>query len=420
MEFIVSSSILLVFLLCCSAFFSGSETSIFSLNRIQLHYLEQKGFQSAKIIRNFLEHPSKILVTILFGNQVVNILAASTAAALCVRFLGESIGPVVATVGMTLIILICGEVTPKMFAVQYPQKFAFFVCRPLRLFSQIVFPVRIVFTTIADTMLRFLGGTRGSHEQMVTGEEFRTLIDVSEREGVLEETERKMIDNIFDFSKLTVKEIMIPRTEMFCLALDDPFETILAKCCKELYSRLPVYQQTIDHIAGIVYVKDLLPFIQEESKDFQLRKFLREAYFVPETKKVQELLKEFQEKHIHIAIVVDGNGRTAGLICLEDILEEIVGEISDEFELEKVSLSLPVEEGKEYPVNAMMHIYDFNQKFGTYFSPDYYWTVGGLLLDLLGKVPQKGDTVTVGNLTLTVNKLRHNRIMEVIVKKEGE
>jgi putative hemolysin len=274
-----------------------------------------------------------------------------------------------------------------------------------------------VLTAIADTVLLLLGGKQGSPDQMVTAEEFRTLIDVSEREGVLEETERKMIDNIFDFSNLTVQEIMIPRTDMFCLSLDDTRETILEKCRKELYARLPVYQDTIDRICGVVYVKNLLPYIQGDCHDFHLRKVLRDAYFVPETKKVQDLLREFQEKHIHIAIVVDEYGGTAGLVCLEDILEEIVGEISDEFDLEEMPMYHPVVEGgKEYTVSAMMHIYDFNQKFGAYFSPDYYWTVGGLLLELLGKVPQKGDTVTVGNLTMTVNKLRYNRIMEVTVK----
>ena len=238
MESLVNSVVLIGVLLCFSAFFSGSETSIFSFNRIQLDQLEKEGSASARMIKKFREHPSKLLVTILFGNQVVNILAASTAAALCVRFLGEPFGPLVATFGMTFMILVCGEVTPKLFAVQNPRKFAFFACRPLRIFSQIVFPVRIVLTAIADTVLFLVGGKQGSLDQMVTAEEFRTLLDVSEREGVIEETERKMIDNIFDFSNLTVQEIMIPRTDMFCLSIDDTCETILEKCRKELYARL--------------------------------------------------------------------------------------------------------------------------------------------------------------------------------------
>jgi len=390
---------------------------MFSLNPIRIQHLEKKGISPASIVANFLNHPSKLLVTILIGNQVVNIFASSTAASLCLRLFGEQIGPVAATVGMTLLLLIFGEVTPKTFAVQNPQKYAFFACRPLLLFSKLVFPIQIVLTGIADGILHITGGTRKSHERLLTGQEFRTLLDVSEREGVVEATEKKMINNLFDFSEMSVKEIMIPRTDMFCFSIDDTFDEIIERCRAELYARVPVYKDTIDTICGIVYVKDLLPFIQGKHENFHLSKCLREAYFIPETKKVQELLKDFQERKIHIAIVVDEYGGTAGLVCLEDILEEIVGEITDEFDTTEVSLCLPLEEAGQYKVNAMMHIHEFNQTFGTDFSPEYWGTVGGLLLDQLGKVPQKGDSVIVGDLTLTASKLRNIRVLEVIVKK---
>lgn len=390
---------------------------MFSLNPIRMHHLEKEGSHTAKIVRTLLDHPSKLLVTILIGNQIVNIVASSTAASLCVRLLGEQIGAVAATVGMTLLLLVFGEVTPKTFAVQNPQKFAFFACRPLLLLSKMVFPVRIVLTGIADTILRLIGGTRKSHERLLTGQEFRTLLDVSEREGVVEATERKMIDNLFDFSEMTVKEIMIPRTDMFCFSLDDTFDEIIEKCRTELYARVPAYQENIDNIVGIVYVKDFLPFIQGRHENFHLNSFLRDAYFIPETKRVQELLKDFQEKKIHIAIAVDEYGGTSGLVCLEDILEEIVGEITDEFDPDEIPLCFPLEDGKRYRIRAMMHIHDFNQQFGTDFSPESYGTAGGLLLDQLGKVPQKGDSVTIGDLTLTVSKLRNIRILEIIVER---
>ena len=417
MELITSSLILLFFLFCCSAFFSGSETALFSLNPIRIQHLEKEGSHTAAIVRKLLHHPSKLLVTILIGNEVVNIFASSTAASLCVRFLGEEVGPVAATVGMTLLLLIFGEVTPKTFAVQNPQKYAFFACRPLLLFSKVIFPIRIVLTGIADTILRLIGGARKSHERLLTGQEFRTLLDVSEREGVVETSERKMIDNLFDFSEMSVKEIMIPRTDMFCFSLSDTFEEIIAKCRTELYARVPVYEDTIDHIIGVVYVKDLLPFFHRDHQDFHLDKVLRDAYFIPESKKVQELLKDFQEKKTHIAIVVDEYGGTSGIVCLEDILEEIVGEISDEFDTEEAPWFHPVEENRRYTINAMMHIHEFNQLFGTDFSPEYYGTVGGLLLDQLGKVPQKGDAVTIDSLTLTVNKVRNIRILEILVER---
>ena len=392
---------------------------MFSLNPIRIRHLEKAGSHTAQIVATLLDHPSKLLVTILIGNEVVNIFASSTAASVCVRLFGEQAGPVVATVGMTLLLLIFGEVTPKTFAVQNPQKYAFFVCRPLLFFSKIIFPLRIILTGIADTILRLIGGSRKSHERLLTGQEFRTLLDVSEREGVVEAAERKMIDNLFDFSEMSVKEIMIPRTDMFCFSLNDTFDEIIEKCRTELYARVPVFHETLDDIAGIVYVKDLLPQIQSNHNGFHLNDVLREAYFIPETKKIQELLKDFQNKKIHIAIVVDEYGGTAGLVCLEDILEEIVGEISDEFDADEAPWCYALEEGKRYRINAMMHIHDFNQEFGTDFSPESYGTVGGLLLEQLEKVPQKGDSVVIGNLTLTVNKLRNIRILEILVEKHN-
>lgn len=419
MELFASSFILLGFLLMCSAFFSGSETAMFSLNSIRLQHLEKEGSAPAKIVSNFLKHPSKLLVTILIGNEVVNVFASSTAASFCVRFFGEQAGPIVATAGMTILLLIFGEVTPKTFAVQFPQKYAFAVSRPLHFFSKVVFPIRIILTSIADLILRLIGGTQKSHERLLTGQEFRTLLNVSEREGVVEATEKKMIDNLFDFSEMTVKEIMIPRTDMFCFSLDSSFDDILEKCRAELHAKVPVYEETLDNIAGIVYVKNLLPFIQEGREDFHLRDFLREAYFIPESKKVQELLKDFQEKKIHIAIVVDEYGGTSGLVCLEDILEEIIGDISDEFDTDNLPWRLTLEEGRRYKVNAMMHIHEFNQEFDTDFSQEFYGTVAGLFLHELGRIPKKGDTVTIDDLSLTVTKLRNIRILELIVTRES-
>ncbi len=418
MELIVSTLILLVLLFCCSAFFSGSETALFSLNPIRIRHLEKEGSNPAKIVSQLLKHPSKLLVTILIGNEVVNILASSTAASLWVRLLGEQAGPAVATVSMTILLLIFGEVTPKTFAVQNPQKYAFFACRPLLLFSKIIFPVRYLLTGVADTILSLIGGARKSHERLLTGQEFRTLLDVSEREGVVEATERKMIDNIFDFNTLNAKDIMIPRTDMFCFSVESTFDEIIQKCATELYARVPVYQDDLDHILGIVYVKDLLPSIHGDHQHFQLRNFLREAYFVPEAKKLQELLKDFQEKKIHIAIVVDEYGGTAGVVCLEDVLEEIVGDITDEFDTddEKAPPCYTLEDGKRYRISAMMRIHDFNQQFGTDLSQEYYGTVGGLLLSMLGKIPRKGDFVTFDSLKFTVNKIRNFRVLEILVE----
>lgn len=420
MEFLVGSLLLLVLLFCCSAFFSGSETSLFSMNPIKLHHLEQRNPSTASIISRLLAHPSRLLVTILMGNQIVNILASSTASDILLQLFGDTFGPIIATVLMTFLLLIFGEVTPKIIAVQFPERFAFVACRPLLLLSYIIFPVRVILTAIADGILRLVGGTRSSHERMLNGQEFRTLLDVSEREGVVETIEREIITNLIDFSDVSVKEIMIPRTDMFCFSIEDSFEGIVEKCRTELYARVPVYHDTIDNIIGVVYVKDLLPFIYQRREDFHLRHVLRDAYFVPESKKVQDLLKDFQERHIHIAIVVDEYGGTSGLVCLEDILEEIVGDISDEFDTDESQACFPLEEGRRYRVNAMMHIHEFNQEFGTDFSPEYYGTVAGLVLEQLGRMPKRGDVATLDGLTISVSKLRNMRILEVVVTKDKQ
>ena len=418
MEFLVGSLILLVGLFCCSAFFSGSETSLFSITPMKLHHIEQRTPATAKIISRLLAHPSRLLVTILMGNQIVNILASSTASDILLHLFGDKLGPVIATVLMTFLLLVFGEVTPKIIAVQFPERFAFVACRPLFALSYVIFPVRVILTAIADGILRLAGGTRSSHERMLNGQEFRTLLDVSEREGVVETIEREIITNLIDFSEVSVKEIMIPRTDMFCFSIDDSFDAIVEKCRTELYARVPVYHDTIDNIIGVVYVKDLLPFIYQRREDFHLRHALRDAYFVPESKKVQELLKDFQERHIHIAIVVDEYGGTSGLVCLEDILEEIVGDISDEFDTDESQACFPLEEGRRYRVTAMMHIHEFNQEFGTDFSPEYYGTVAGLVLEQLGRMPKRGDVASFDGLTISVSKVRNMRILEVIVTKD--
>lgn len=412
--------VLFILLLCCSAFFSGSETALFSLNPIRIQHLKREGHGSATIIAHLLDHPSDILVTILLGNEIVNTLASSTMAGICVQAFGPQIGPVVATISMLFLLLIFGEVTPKTFAVQIPHRFAFFVCRPLLWFSKVIFPIRVVLTALADAILWGVGGIRQNPERLLTGQEFRTLLDVSQREGVVETTERQIINNLFDFSEMSLKEIMIPRPDMFCFSLQDSFQTIIEKCRTALYARIPVYDGTIDKICGVVYVKDLLPSIYTGQAGFQLRSFLREAYFVPESKKIQDLLRDFQEKKQHMAIVVDEYGGTAGLVCLEDVLEEIVGDITDEFDTDETAWCQPLEEAGQYRVNAMMHLHAFNQLLGTDFSAEHYGTVGGLVLDLLGKVPQKGDMVMVGDIAITISKVRHIRILEVIVKKTQE
>jgi len=426
---ILAKFALLFFLLGLSGFFSGSEAALFSLNRIERHRIGAEDDRpSARWIRDLLREPRNLLATILVGNELVNVSASVLAASVTDDLLAR---PALAWVADSVLaktllsslifaplLMVLGEITPKTLAVWNARKFAHFVALPLRTFYGIIAPVRWVFKGAADGVVRAVLGEPSRAETPVTEEEFRALVDLSREGGSLRESEREMIHNIFDFGETRVEEVMTPRTDVFCLPVNQPLEEIVRAIGERHHSRIPVYDQDKDDVVGILYAKDLLrlwldPRLRES---FDLRKFLRKPYFVPRTKRANDLFREFRSNRIHMAIVVDEYGGVAGLVTMEDLLESLFGEIQDEYDLETCDVR-PLDDGGMI-VSARMPIEDFNRRFGAELPDEEYDTLGGLVFDLFGRLPEPGAEVAFQGWAFAVEKIRGARILELRVRKQ--
>lgn len=403
----------LVGLVICSALLTGAEAAYFSLGRNRLKRLAStagEGVPTSPLI----ERPHELLVTLLVGITLVNIGAAAIAATIAVEVFGERFGLLVEMVAMILIITTFGEVLPMTIAVKRPEAFLALVRRPVMWLGVLLTPVRVALGALTALMLRVLGGRERAGQPELTEEELRTLVDVGASEGVVDREEREMIHKVFQLEDTQVRSVMIPRTDMFCLDVNTPREQILPALREQLHSRVPVYEGSIDVIVGVLYTKDLLPFVRGGlPADFQLRAHLHPPYFVPESKRADQLLQEFQAKRLHLAIVVDEFGGTAGLVALEDLLEELVGEIADEYD-EPERLVQRVD-AKTYRVAGKLPIDELRVLTGLKISDEDYDTVGGWVLDLFGRVPRKAERMETADFAVTVEKVERTRVVEVLV-----
>jgi CBS domain containing-hemolysin-like protein len=296
-------------------------------------------------------------------------------------------------------------------ALERPQRFAAWVSRPVVWLSVLLAPVRALLGGLTALTLRALGAKRS--EPLLTTEEIRTLVDVGAREGVVERGEREMIHKALALEDTLVREVMVPRPDMFCLDVTTPPADILPALRENLHSRVPVYEDSVDQIVGILYTKELLPFVRGLQPDFDLRAHLHPPYFVPETKRADALLGEFRAKRLQLAVVVDEYGGTAGLVTLEDLLEELVGEIADEFD-EEERLIQPVD-GRTFRVLGKLPIDQLNSATGLALSNEAYDTVGGWVLDLFGRIPHRGDRAELPEVAVTVERVERTRVVEVLV-----
>ncbi|MFH1010831.1 MAG: hemolysin family protein, partial [bacterium] len=330
------SLIVFLVLLCFSAFFSSTETAFFALTRSQISALPERKDHAGKRLTKLLKNPRRLLIVLLTGNTLVNIAAATIAALATQRLLGEAqavrpVGFLIQIVVVALVILFLGEVMPKLAAIRNPLRWAERASLPLETIGWVLSPIVVLLLPLADSTARFLGVER--KRWTLSAEEIRTLVEVGEERGEIEQEERELITSIFDFGETTVREIMVPRTDMVCVPVDAPLDQVIAAIQQKGHSRIPVYDKTIDNIVGILHGKDLLPLVTGDLQT-PIEKIMREPIFVPEGKLIQELLREFQKEKMHMAIAVDEYGGTAGLVTLEDIIEEIVGEIQDEYDVE--------------------------------------------------------------------------------------
>jgi putative hemolysin len=402
----------LVFLLLCSALLTGAEAAFFSLGRARLRKLAIESGKEPGLLAPLLERPHELLVTLLVGITLVNIAAAALATSVAGQLFGSS-GLAVAIPAVIFLVTVFGEVLPMTVAVEHPRRFSGVVSRPVAWLSILLAPVRIALGGFTALTLRLVGSERSPGEPEISEEELRTLVDVGAREGVVERSEREMIHRVFELEDTLVRTVMVPRPDMFCLDVATPPAELLDRLREQLHSRVPVFEQSVDQIVGVLYTKDLLPHLRGLPSGFGLREHLHPPYFVPESKRADTLLREFQAKKIHLAIVVDEYGGTAGLVTLEDLLEELVGEIRDEFDEEERLIQRV--DPATFLVSGKLPIDELNAATGLRVPKESFDTVGGWVLDLFGRVPHKGEKKEWGEAKVSVEKVERTRVVEVVV-----
>ncbi len=408
---------LFFFLLILSGFFSGSETAYFSLNSVVLERLAKDKDRRGQRIVALLSTPKRLLITILIGNTLVNVTAAAVATLLTTHWFvsagfNPSLGIIINIVGVTFLILVISEITPKIYAVKNSEKFAKAVSMPLYFMFRLFYPLSYVIEKSITLFVKAFPVKEGEEEKFLHPNEFQALLDLGEAQGELESEEKKLIHSIFEFGDTIVREIMVPRTDMVCIPHDITVEQVVKIIAVKGHTRIPVYEETVDQVRGIVHAKDLLPQIINGDSHQDILDLARPALFVPEAKKIDDLLKVFQKERQHMAIVVDEYGGTAGLVTLEDVLEEIVGEIRDEYDQEQILYKIM--DDNSYLMNAKIDIDSLNKLIHINIpESDEYDTLGGFVLDMTGSVPDQGEVLRYGDYELTMVKVEQNRIIQV-------
>ncbi len=400
----IFQTIFLAILLCLSGFFSGSETALTSLGKLRtkrlLMEIDQTDSGFAENLQFWLKNSQKVLISILIWNNLVNITASSMATVLVFEILREvllverslAFASGVAVGIMTFLILLFGEITPKSYAEANAESVARRILPLIIFFTRLISPVIVILLVLSGAIVRLLGGKIKPRQNKITEEELKKLVLAGRQEGTLQETELKMLHSVFEFDETVVREIMVPRTEVVALEVDAGYQETLNLARSTGLSRIPVYEERLDNIVGILNIKDLLTrFDQEKAKQFELRKIARPPYFVPETKRVNKLLANFRQYRVHMAIVVDEYGGTSGVITLEDLLEEIVGEIEDEYDEQPELINQ--EDEQTYVIDARIDLDDLEEQIGLSLPTRRYDSLGGMLIERLGKIPTVGDEI---------------------------
>lgn len=402
---VVIDIIVLIVLFFLSGLFSSSETALMGLGRSRLAQAIDRGGRQGKALEMWKDHPNQVLTTILIMNNAINIAATTVATFLAVHlaemwsFNRAQMGALIATL-VTIIIIIFGEVTPKILAIHKSEVIALFIIRPLVFLEWLLRPLSKILVATSNFLLRPFGLQAKGAVPMITEEEIHALIQIGADEGVIEDQEHQMIHGVIQLGETQVREVMVPRTEMECINAKDPMEKIIEQIIQAGYSRMPVFKDSVDNIAGVIYTKDIISVLQNREL-IVLQDILRQPYFVPETKKIDELLHEFQRGKLHLAIVVDEYGGTSGLVTLEDLIEEIVGEIRDEYDIEEKRIDRIGE--MTWVVDAQTDVREINEALDAEI-PDMkdLNTIGGYVTHLLGHLPIKGEQIFVEDLKFTI------------------
>lgn len=404
----------LVILLFLSAFFSSAETSLTTVNRIRMRTLAEEGNKRAERVLHITDDSGKMLSAILIGNNIVNLSASSIATSLAIKLWG-SVGAGIATGLLTLLILIFGEISPKTLATIHAEKISLAYSGTIEFLMKILTPVIFIINKLSMGFLFLLKVDPNAGNQQMTEQELRTIVDVSKESGVIESEEHEMINNLFDFSDAQAKEVMVPRIDMTFADINSTYDELIEIFQEDKFTRLPVYEENTDNVVGILNMKDLL--LYKDKEHFKLSNIMREPYFTYEHKNTAELFIEMKKSSISLAIVLDEYGATAGLITLEDLLEEIVGEIRDEYDTDEEDSILPLNE-REFIVLGSTNLEDLCEELDLNFVSEDYDTIGGYLIGLLDHLPEKNEIIiTDDDVLLRVEQMDKNRIEKIYIKK---
>lgn len=365
-----------------------------------------EGVKNASLVSTLIDKPNKLLGAILIGNNIVNIAASALATSIAIDLWGNK-GIAISTGLMTFLVLIFGEVTPKSLAAQNSEKTALKVARPIYFITVFLSPVIYVITSITNVLIKLMGGNTSRIQPLITEDELKTIVNVSHEEGVLEVGETKMIYNVFEFGDSEAKDVMTPRTNMVALSVNSSYKDLVELFKEETFSRLPIYEEDIDDIIGILHVKDLI-FSIEDRDSFNVRDYLRPAFFTYEFKPTQELFQEMRDNNYPTAIILDEYGGTAGMITTEDLVEEIVGEITDEYDEGNEEIVVVKED--EYIVDGSMKLDLLNDLIGTNIESENFDSIGGFVIGLLGRFPEEEEMIEYEHIKFTIEKVEKNRI----------
>lgn len=427
---IIMELLLIFILIIINGFFAASEMAIVSLNKTKINMLASEGDKKALLILKLLDEPSRFLATIQVGITITGFLTSAFAATSISKYVSqvlqkfniygsEGISVIVITILISYLSLVLGELFPKRVALNNSEKISMMVINPILFFSKATKPFVRVLTLSSNVLLRLFGINSEDLEEQVSEEEIRMMINVGEETGVINETEKEMIDGIFQFDDTLAKEIMTPRTNVFAIDVEMPLNKIIDLVLEEQYSRIPVFEEDIDNIIGVLYMKDL--FVKLRQKDFHLqdiRTLLRPGYFVPETKNIDTLFKELQNTKNHMAMLIDEYGGFSGIVTIEDLIEEVMGNILDEYDDSDDSIK-KLEKGI-YLVNGLVSINEINEALNMELPSDNFDTIGGFVIDLLGSIPKDHETPVVEyeNISFKVEKIDEKRVdkIKMIIK----
>lgn len=413
-ESILIRLIFLVVLLAFSAFFAGCEAAFFSLNKIKVAHLKDKRGRKGELVAALLSNPRQLLTIIYVGNELVNVAAAAFVTSISIYFFG-SLGVGYAIGIGTFLILTFGEIIPKTLVLKHAEGYALKTALPLKFFSTLIKPANWILTGIANSVVKFLVPPKKKEEGGgLIQEEIRTIVKMGEGEGVIETDEKDLIHNIFEFGDTTASEIMTPKNDIFSLNVSTTVPEIISRTKKSFFSRIPIYEENEDNIIGILYMKDILRLNISGKKDLTLRQMLHSPFIIPESKKVTDLLKDFKIQKVHLAVIYDEYGSLKGIVSLEDVLEEIVGEIEGERQKDEVPIIKRDE--NDYLVLGGVSIQDFNKEFASSIPDEEFNSIGGFVFSLIGRMPIRGESVQHDNFQFIVEKMKGPRILKIHLK----